>query len=308
MPPGGYEPDIIVLLTDGANTRGISPVDAAKQAARRRVRVYTIGFGTDHPTNLVCTPEQLGAGGFDGGGVSGAFRGGPPGGGRNFLVRGRAHAEGRRRRDRGHLLPGAGCRQLRGVFAELPNDIQHQHEEHEISVWFVIARRRLRGLGVHDVAVVEPLLKRAGFRRSRPGWRLALSPPAGGRQDGLVGTKGWAGDGGRELAPAPSAVLLDSGGVFLLPEHDRILGAFDRAGWRPPAEVLDDAHYPAAAGFGVDVDAEADWVACWEQYLRDYVDACGAPPLDRDEIHRHLDSEFADAALWLRVAPGCARG
>src|SRR4051794_22015799 len=58
VPPDGYVPDIVVLLTDGANTRGISPVDAAKQAALRRVRVYTIGFGTDHPTDLVCSAEQ----------------------------------------------------------------------------------------------------------------------------------------------------------------------------------------------------------------------------------------------------------
>ena len=50
VPAEGYVPDIVVLLTDGANTRGISPVDAAKQAADRRIRVYTIGFGTDHAT------------------------------------------------------------------------------------------------------------------------------------------------------------------------------------------------------------------------------------------------------------------
>ena len=29
--------------------------------------------------------------------------------------------------------------QLGDVFAKLPSDIQNQHEEHEISVWFVIA-------------------------------------------------------------------------------------------------------------------------------------------------------------------------
>jgi len=44
---GGYAPDIIVLLTDGVTTTGPFPLDAAKQAADRRVRVYTIGFGTN---------------------------------------------------------------------------------------------------------------------------------------------------------------------------------------------------------------------------------------------------------------------
>ena len=41
---GAYAPDIIVLLTDGANNAGPLPVDAAGQALDRGVRVYTIGF------------------------------------------------------------------------------------------------------------------------------------------------------------------------------------------------------------------------------------------------------------------------
>ena len=44
-----YVPDIVVVLTDGRNTRGIEPLEAAKAVARRRVRVYTIGFGTTRP-------------------------------------------------------------------------------------------------------------------------------------------------------------------------------------------------------------------------------------------------------------------
>ena len=68
VPPraaGTYAPEIIVLLTDGANTRGVTPIEAAKVAAARGVRVYPIGFGTTHPTSMVCTPEQLGGSGFD---------------------------------------------------------------------------------------------------------------------------------------------------------------------------------------------------------------------------------------------------
>ncbi len=52
---GQYIPDIIVLLTDGANTRGIDPLTAAEQAADRRARVYTIGFGSTRDVALVCT-------------------------------------------------------------------------------------------------------------------------------------------------------------------------------------------------------------------------------------------------------------
>ena len=105
----GYVPDIVVLLTDGANTRGITPVDAAKQAAARRVRVYTIGFGTDNPTALVCTAAQLGAGVFDGGGGNGGR-----GNGRRWrwaaqLLRPRRnHVEGRRCGNRRKVLPGRG--------------------------------------------------------------------------------------------------------------------------------------------------------------------------------------------------------
>lgn len=54
-------PDIVVVLTDGANTQGVDPLFAAEQAADRRVRVYTIGFGTTEETTMVCNPAQAGA-------------------------------------------------------------------------------------------------------------------------------------------------------------------------------------------------------------------------------------------------------
>jgi Ca-activated chloride channel family protein len=37
----------IILLTDGSNTVGTSPLRAARIAAQRRVRVYTVGVGTE---------------------------------------------------------------------------------------------------------------------------------------------------------------------------------------------------------------------------------------------------------------------
>jgi FMN phosphatase YigB (HAD superfamily) len=120
---------------------------------------------------------------------------------------------------------------------------------------------------------------------------------AGGRMD-RVGVSDTRATG------APAAVLLDAGGVFVLPEHPRILGAFERAGWTPPASVLDAAHYRAVVGFSVEADAETDWAGCWLHYLEDYVEACGTPPEWRQEVHEHLDSEFADAALWSRAVEG----
>jgi Ca-activated chloride channel family protein len=44
--PGTYESAAIILLTDGQRTTGPDPVEAAKMAADRGVRVYTVGVGT----------------------------------------------------------------------------------------------------------------------------------------------------------------------------------------------------------------------------------------------------------------------
>src|SRR6185312_1013949 len=72
-----YANDVIVVLTDGSNNRGIDPQTAAKQAASRGVRVFTIGYGTDNPAPLACSSDQFGGfGGLGGGGGgSGGFGG-----------------------------------------------------------------------------------------------------------------------------------------------------------------------------------------------------------------------------------------
>ena len=44
--PGSYGSAAIILLTDGQRTTGPDPMDAAKMAADRGVKVYTVGFGT----------------------------------------------------------------------------------------------------------------------------------------------------------------------------------------------------------------------------------------------------------------------
>jgi Ca-activated chloride channel family protein len=46
VPPGSYTGGAIVLLSDGRRTHGPDPLDIAKIAADRGVRVYTVGFGT----------------------------------------------------------------------------------------------------------------------------------------------------------------------------------------------------------------------------------------------------------------------
>ena len=44
--PGSYPSAAIIMLTDGQRTTGVDPRDAAKLAADRGVRVYTVGIGT----------------------------------------------------------------------------------------------------------------------------------------------------------------------------------------------------------------------------------------------------------------------
>jgi Ca-activated chloride channel family protein len=44
--PGSYTSAAIIMLTDGQRTTGVDPLEAAKMAADRGVRVYTVGIGT----------------------------------------------------------------------------------------------------------------------------------------------------------------------------------------------------------------------------------------------------------------------
>jgi Ca-activated chloride channel family protein len=154
---GGFQPDIVVLLTDGASNRGVDPATAADQAAARRVRVYTIGFGTDTPAAFVCTPSQLGAGfgaGFgDPGGGGGGFSGGPP------TPDGTFNRRAQQTIDEGALKAIAdktgaeyfraqSADQLQSVFRKLPSRVQVTHREDEISVWFLAIAALLITLGV----------------------------------------------------------------------------------------------------------------------------------------------------------------
>ncbi len=46
VPPGSNASAVIVLLSDGRTNVGVAPLDAARLAADRGVRVFTVGFGT----------------------------------------------------------------------------------------------------------------------------------------------------------------------------------------------------------------------------------------------------------------------
>lgn len=137
----GYEPDIIVVLTDGANGNGAPPIFAAQQAADRNIRVYTIGFGTQDPGNMVCTRAQLGSDLFGPG--SGNFRGGGFGSGgggfggfRRFLLLDEETLRGIAELTGGEYFLAEDAEQLLDVFLNLPNHVALQTENREISVIF----------------------------------------------------------------------------------------------------------------------------------------------------------------------------
>ncbi len=147
-----YQPDIIVLLTDGANSQGPRPLDAAQQAADRHVRVYTIGFGTDEIPEMVCSQAQLGGDvvnrGF-GGGFGGSFGG--FGGGdnfRRFLVIDEETLQGVADLTGGEYFRAESADQLLEVFQELPTQIVLQKEAIEIGVFFVGVAMVLVGTAV----------------------------------------------------------------------------------------------------------------------------------------------------------------
>jgi Ca-activated chloride channel family protein len=52
-PPGSYQSAAIILLSDGQATTGPDPIEAARMAAERGVRVFTVGIGTPNGEILV---------------------------------------------------------------------------------------------------------------------------------------------------------------------------------------------------------------------------------------------------------------
>ena len=135
--PAAMAPEIVVLLTDGANTRGVSPLDAATQAAARGVRVYPIGFGTRTPTQMACTRNQLG-GLVDGRG--GGFGGGGGGGrsfdGANYLIVDEDALKKVAATTGGEYFKATDAAQLNAVLNDLPKHVSVQKQEVDISVGF----------------------------------------------------------------------------------------------------------------------------------------------------------------------------
>ena len=150
VPHGAYAPAIIVLLTDGVNNAGPSPLDAAQQAVDRGVRVYTIGFGTETGARSrpFCGPQfQFGGGGGGGQFGGGGFRRGID----DVTLKQVAEMTG------GTYYAAASAGELQDVFQNLPTYLITKHEVMEISVAFAAVGAFLAALAIALSLIWQPL-------------------------------------------------------------------------------------------------------------------------------------------------------
>ena len=125
----GKIPGAIVLLSDGAQTRGdLTPLQGADLAKDAGIRVFTVALGTDHGT--------LGLGPFGAYGFGGGF--GPPGGqGRRFPVRPDPVTLAAIARDTGgQTFRAKSAAKVQAVYKELGGSIAHKRQTREVSSWF----------------------------------------------------------------------------------------------------------------------------------------------------------------------------
>jgi Ca-activated chloride channel family protein len=117
----GKIPAAIVLLSDGAQTRGVlTPMQGAERARTAGIRVYTIAHGTDHGT--------LGIGPFGNFGFNN---------GRRFPVRpDPATLAAIARRTGGKAFRAESASRVDAVYRQLGSSIVRRHSTREVSSWF----------------------------------------------------------------------------------------------------------------------------------------------------------------------------
>jgi Ca-activated chloride channel homolog len=127
----GYAPDVIVVLTDGANTQGVEPATAAEAAAVRGIRVFTIGFGTTNPSPMACTGKQ--AGSWAGGGLGGSFG---RGGGRSPRIIDEPNLQAIAETTGGQYYKAESADQLQEALGDLPSHVAVVKKHVDIASWF----------------------------------------------------------------------------------------------------------------------------------------------------------------------------
>lgn len=107
----------------------------------------------------------------------------------------------------------------------------------------------------------------------------------------------------------PTAVLLDVGGVFLLPSRDHIRKALAQIVHTVPNDLLiDRAHFVAVREFPLDLDPGAWMGPLWVAYLIAYAGAVGVEGTRVHEAVEHLRNAYATGRLWSQVIEGSEAG
>lgn len=107
----------------------------------------------------------------------------------------------------------------------------------------------------------------------------------------------------------PSAILLDVGGVFLLPSPDDVRTALSHVGHTVPEdEAIDRAHYVAARVFPMDLGDEEYMGPYWVQYLESYARTLDVPDDLVPEAVEHLRETYVSGGLWRHEIAGSRKG
>jgi len=131
----GKVPAAIVLLSDGAQTRGVlTPLQGADRARSAGIRVYTVALGTKNGT------LGFGGGPFGGYGLGGGFGGGGGfgNGGRRFPVRpDPVTLAAIARETDGAAYTASSASKVQSVYKKLGSSIAQKTTTREVSSWFV---------------------------------------------------------------------------------------------------------------------------------------------------------------------------
>lgn len=122
----GRVPGAIILLSDGAQTRGVlSPLQGADRARAAGIRVFTVALGTDHGT--------VGIGPYGGYGFNGGF-----GNGRRRLpvLPDPVTLAAIARETGGKTYRAQTASKVQEVYKEIGTSVVQQDAKHEISSWF----------------------------------------------------------------------------------------------------------------------------------------------------------------------------
>lgn len=98
------------------------------------------------------------------------------------------------------------------------------------------------------------------------------------------------------MAP-PSALFLDVGGVFHLPDEEMVQGALEAAGVEPDRSRLERAHYLGIAAVD-ELEGDAPDEEVWGAFCRGFADGAGAPADLLASAERRLRDAFRRPGMW----------